>query len=227
MPNSSKLQSHVFSTYITLRYGMAILAMVFPLFLYAYGNLFHGLPLQDSMSAYYWAPDPGSSPVRVWFIGGLFALGAFFYLYKGFGWRENLALNLASVMAVGVAYFPMEWADKGVDADQLFTLHGFCAIAMFSCLAYVAWFCSHDTLPHLSDKDLVRKYVIYYRITSAMMLLSPITAFVLTAILKASGAYVFFIELVGIWAFSAYWILKSSELKTSHAEIDVLKSGSG
>jgi hypothetical protein len=48
----SALKAHIFGTYITLRFGMGILAAAFPLVLYLAGR-FHGIALQGSMSAYY------------------------------------------------------------------------------------------------------------------------------------------------------------------------------
>jgi thioredoxin reductase (NADPH) len=84
------LKKHVLSTYLTLRYGTGIIALCFPIFVYLYG-LICGVSLQNSISAYYWADGFESAPVRVWFVGVLFALASFFYLYKGFTAKENIA----------------------------------------------------------------------------------------------------------------------------------------
>src|SRR5215207_516937 len=104
------LRKHIYSTYLAQRYGMAVIAFAFPLLLYVAGKL-NGLPLQGSMSAYYWASNGGDPPVRVWFVGGLFAVGSFLMLYKGYTRREDWALNLAALFAIGVALFPMTWCD--------------------------------------------------------------------------------------------------------------------
>ncbi|HYH46436.1 MAG TPA: hypothetical protein VEG34_12195, partial [Thermoanaerobaculia bacterium] len=140
---SDKLQKHIFSTYLTLRYGIIAIGALLPLVVYGVGA-FHGVELQDSISAYYWAPDGMDAPSRNWFVGGLFAVAAFLYLYKGFSIAENIALNLAAILAVGVAIFPTEW--NCGEACGKFSLHGFCAVSMFACLAYVVWFRSRDTL---------------------------------------------------------------------------------
>ena len=103
-----ELQEHIFSTYINLRYGMAIIAAIFPVLVFAVGAL-DGVHLQNSISAYYWASGTGELRARVWFVGGLFAVATFLYLYKGFTVAENIALNLAAILAVGVAVFPMQW----------------------------------------------------------------------------------------------------------------------
>src|SRR5215204_4733048 len=91
-PNVSEdrvqLRKHMFSTYFWLRIGMLVIALAFPLVLWIVGGWLYGLQLQDSMSAYYWAPiekgeEGGDAPMRVWFVGLLFALGSCLFLYKG------------------------------------------------------------------------------------------------------------------------------------------------
>ena len=59
--------------------------------------------LAGSMSEYYWAAAGDVVPARNVFVGGLFAVSACLWLYKGFSPRENVALNLAGLFAVGVA----------------------------------------------------------------------------------------------------------------------------
>lgn len=51
---ANELQIHIFKTYLSLRYGMAIFAFAFPVLLYAIG-VYNDIPLQDSMSNYYFA----------------------------------------------------------------------------------------------------------------------------------------------------------------------------
>ena len=217
------LKEHVFSTYLSLRYGMALMGTFLPVVLYLVGVL-HGLALQDSMSAYYWAaPQGGLPPSRDWFVGGLFAIAGFLYLYKGFTVAENNALNLAAILAVGVAIFPMEW-NTTVEHDGHFSAHGFCAVSMFLCLVYVVWFRAQDTLRLLSDPGTIRRYRRTYKLVSLFMLLSPLTAFVLNSFFPGHTAYVFFIEAAGIWAFALYWWIKSTELKRSNATRKALRA---
>jgi hypothetical protein len=208
-----ELQEHVFSSYIHLRYGAAIIAALLPVVLYAVGKA-HNVDLPSSISDYYWASNPsGGFPFsRDYLVGGLFAVAAILYLYKGFSKAENIALNLAALLAVGVALFPTP-----VVANEKvgFTFHGFCAVSMFACLVFVVWFCSSDTLPLLSPAAR-RHYRQLYGSVGGVMLLSPLTAYIVNAV-NGSESYVFFIEVAGIWAFAAYWLIKGSELKKSHA----------
>jgi hypothetical protein len=210
---SDELQGHVFSTYVSLRYGLAVIGAVLPILVYVIGA-FHGVELQGSMSAYYWAPGGGQAPSRDAFVGCLFAVAACLYLYKGFTTRENVALNLAAIFAVGVAVFPTEWNCQ-VDCGR-FSVHGASAVLMFLCLVFVVWFCARDTLSLLPEPSAGR-YRMLYGAIGLVMLVSPLTAFVLNSFIGAGSSYIFFIEAAGIWAFAAYWFAKSRELRKSSA----------
>ena len=213
--DNSVIRLHFYGTYINLRLGMAAMAALLPILVYIWGR-FNDIPLQDSMSAYYWATLEKSSPVRIWFVGGLFAIGACLYVYQGFTVGENFALNFAAAFAVGVAFFPMEW-NCGSSCKPV-SAHGICAVSLFVCLTYVTWFRSRDTLQFLNDPRLEAAYRRGYAITSLVMLASPLTAVILQSILGKSGTYIFFIEAAGIWAFSVFWLVKSLEMRHSKIE---------
>jgi hypothetical membrane protein len=209
----SELQDHIFGTYVSLRYGLAAIGGLLPVTLYLVGKSY-GIELRPSMSGYYWADVPGvsggSAPARDVFVGGLFAVAACLYLYKGFTRAENLLLNTAAILAVGVAVFP-----EGREGScGWLTLHGFVAMGMFLCLALVVWTCSGDTLGLLPD-DSAARYRGVYKVIGLTMLGSPVTAFVVNA-LMGSKAFTFWIECAGIWAFAAYWFTKSRELQQSN-----------
>ena len=217
---NEKLQEHIFSTYITLRYGVVLIAALLPAIVYGVGRAF-GIALQDSISAYYWASAAGGTPSRDWLVGGLFAVAVFLYLYKGFSSLENIALNLAAIFGVGVAVFPMEW--NCPTACGKYSVHGFCAVAMFVCLVYVVWFRAGDTLTLIDDNKSRARYRRTYKAVGAVMLASPLTAFVLNSVIGTRTSYVFFIEAAGIWAFAIYWWVKSSELENSAAIVKALQ----
>lgn len=210
---ANELQDHIFSTYVTLRYGMAIVFAVFPLLLYLIGR-YHGIALENSMSHYYFAPFDNTTesifPMRVWFVGILFALGIFFYLYKGFSSKENIALNFAGGFALGVAIFPMNHG-CGNSCPPI-NLHGICAVSLFLCMAFVVWFCSKDTLRLLNNEELERRYLLSYKAAGWLMIISPVIALVFTLVLQDLKKYTFFIEASGVEAFAFYWWMKSKEL---------------
>ena len=173
------------------------------------------------MSHYYFAlsPDDVSKrgfPMRVWFVGILFAVGVFLYLYKGFSTKENLALNFAGIFALGVAVFPM--GSDCVKDCQPFSAHGACAVALFLCIAFVSLFCAKETLHLLKDEQLKARYLMRYRALGLLMIASPLVALALTLLVNDFKKYVFFIESAGVWAFSFYWWTKSQEMAHSGAE---------
>jgi hypothetical protein len=145
------LQMHVFNAYIHMRRGMAVIGIAFPIVVYLAGR-YDDVGLRHSISEYYWQAGAGADFfARTWFVGGLFALAALLFLYKGFSFLESAALNLAALFAVGVAIFPMPHDCKPY-CPRL-SLHGFCAMALFACLVYVVWFRARDTLQYLPPQE--------------------------------------------------------------------------
>lgn len=214
--NSTALGKHVLAAYTTLRFGIATIALLFPLLLGIGGYLAGDIPLQDSMSAYYHASGTTQAPMRNWFVGVLFAVGAFLYLYKGFSKAENIALNCAGIMAVGVAVFPMSWGC--VDDCSQFSMHGFCAVSFFLSIAFVSIRCASDTLHLVKDPAARKRFKLSYTVTGIAMVVSPVAAFLLTAVLRQHDRIIFFVETAGIAAFAAYWLLKSSEIAQTESD---------
>ena len=110
--DQEKLHDHIFKTYTHLRIGMALTALAFPLILLL-GGLSIGVEQQGSMSAYY------HTPMRNAFVGILFMIGPFLFLYKGFSRQENHALNFAGIFAVGIAVFPNGYLHGNAVFDKL------------------------------------------------------------------------------------------------------------
>jgi len=228
------IQKRMLATFLVLRIGVGVIGILFPILLWA-GGRYHHIELAGSMSAYYHAHagclDPkrtatcsvgdqvtGAGPMRNWFVGILFVIGAIMGLMRGFSRWEDGALDVAGVMAVGVALIPMPWTAIG----KGFSPHGFCAITFFLCIAFVCAFCSDKTLKHMplecpNRNKVIAFYRRSYRILAVAMILSPIVAYVLN-ILSLKDSFQFFAETLGIWAFGAYWLFKTAELSNSGVE---------
>ena len=76
-----QLQKHIYKTYFALRLGLCVFGFVFPVLLLGIG-WWKDIPLQVSMSAYYFAFAPPTSelrdfPGRVVYVGILFVVGFF------------------------------------------------------------------------------------------------------------------------------------------------------
>jgi hypothetical protein len=176
---------------------------------------------QNSISAYYFAPHADERvysvfPGRVLFVGILFALGSFLYLYKGFSRREDIALNFAGLFALGVAVCPM-YAEAGYIPFSN-VLHFTFAVLLFICMAYAAIFCHEETLQWVKDANLRARYKVIYHVIGWFMGLFPLVGLILAVFLGAER-HVFWIEAAGIWAFAAYWFTKSRELKNVEMEV--------
>lgn len=74
--DQEELHDHIFKTYTNLRIGIGVIALAFPLILWWAGLAISDIPLQGSMSHYY------HTPMRPVFVGVLFAIGVFLYLYR-------------------------------------------------------------------------------------------------------------------------------------------------
>ena len=218
--DAGKLQKHIFATYFNLRAGNAVLAFLFPLILW-WGGVIKGIPLQDSMSAYYHAQSTDYKSMRDFFVGILFAIGLFLYLYKGYSVKENVALNLAGIFAWGVAIFPMDWYCQ--DDCAWFSMHGFCALSLFACMAFVCIRCASGTLEEMPDGKLKDWFKRIYVITGCGMILFPAIAWFLTVIFMQYDSFVFIAEATGIGFFALYWLTKSYEVSKSHVERKALK----
>lgn len=249
--NKDELQEHMLSTYKYLRLGLGGIAIALPFFVWLVGRFWYGIPMQGSLSAYYFAePAPdladhtirswlasfqsgaidyflyflaqsdAQSPMRSWFVGALFVIGVSLFLYEGFTKRENLLLNFAGLSALGVAIFPMGHTCE--PNCPTVTLHGLFAVLTFVLTAFVAIFCSRETLEHLPDPASRERYGRWYQMIGGAMIVLPLMAFVFSGPLGYAPQVVFWVEFAGLMAFAAFWLLKSRELSRSLAERRIL-----
>jgi hypothetical membrane protein len=149
--------------------------------------------------------QPGT--MRSWFVGLLFAIGTLLYVNQGHSRKEDLALNLAGLLAVGVALVPMSWDCY----HHSFSPHGFCAVSFFLCIAFVSAICSRDTLVLIKDPKVRAKYQKTYIGLAIAMIVSPIAAYGFNFI-TSQRSPVYWAELFGIYAFAGYWCVKTREM---------------
>jgi hypothetical protein len=121
--DTQALLRHFAATYFSLRIGMALLAVAFPLLLVLMGHSRYQVDTQPSLSAYFWAVGGGlqcaSFPLRTVFAGVLVAIAMSLYAYKGYTTLENWLLNFAAICAVVVALYPERLDVKKEAADQI------------------------------------------------------------------------------------------------------------
>ena len=221
--NTSHIERHIFQSYFNLRLGMGIIGIFLPLLLWLVAYVISSQGLLSSMSAYY------HSVSRDVFVGALFAIGAAAFLYKGYSHKENIAMNLAGIFAVGVAVFPTDCPDEIArtmcEAPTFRGIHATSAILFFLMIAYVCLFRSKDTLRTVKDEARRKRFSRLYLIIGILMILLP-----LLVLIKSYGymnfigarSAVFWMEALAIWSFSAFWLLKSFEIKQTTVKPELL-----
>lgn len=229
-----RLQRHINRTYLSLRLGTAATAFLFPLILWLGGRYVADEPLQSAMSYYY------HTNMRDVFVGILFSIGSFLYLYKGFGHRENFALNVAGVLAIGIALFPTGPYDPDIARTDAFLqtplkphthyIHGTCAILFFLAIAYVCIFRAKDSLHLIRNPAVEAFYRRVYVVLGWLMIIAPAIAAVLGYFRQqifgeSENAVIFFVQSGAVWVFSAYWLVKTREFSrhTDRVEVTIVK----
>lgn len=244
-PDPNDLWRHFSATYLSIRLGLAVLSFAFPVLLWQWGRQVHALPLQPSMSAYFWAAGPddcASFPMRTIFVGILVAIGAGMFVYKGLTTLENWLLNGAGVLAAMVAFFPERLLDKDKPPTERvqklfdtcpaieqwarhqqpdFPVHYLAAVGMFVLLFLVAMFCASKSLEYLPPNPPVRKETfrrLYLSLAQAMLVVGIFGGWAVYEELSPHAT--FWLEAGEIWIFAAYWALKSYEMSLTKLQKD-------
>jgi len=147
-------------------------------------------------------------------------MGSFLFIYKGYTSREDWALNVAAVLVILVALFPMGW--NCGSACPRWSVHYLSAIGFFLCLSYVAFFEARRTLGELGDQWLQNLFDLLYWVTSACFLVLPFVALGVHWRTQSS-TLTFWLEASLIYAFALFWFIKSVELLKSEAERGALQ----
>jgi hypothetical protein len=226
---ANALQHHIASTYSDLRIGVAGVAILFPPSLWVVGEFIPALQtqFQPSMSAYY------HTPLRNIFVGCLFIIGSFLYLYRGFTRRENYLLNVAGVCAVVIAVCPTLVACNKLDVVcekrllETFMLpvpHAIAAVLFFICIAVSCIFDSKATLSLISSRTRRDLFKVLYLLYGVAMIVLPLTAAYFSYIgeraFEATDRHlVYRVEFAAVWVFAAYWITKTTEIARTGADL--------
>ena len=213
--DAGRFRSHVSSTYFTLRLSMGLSALAFPVLLSLGGWLVADLPYQPSLSDYYY------TPLGDIFVGMLIAIGASLTVYAGYSRQEDWVLNLAGVLAVAVALIPplraLTPCHYCLPLVTSSFWHGLAALSFFAAIGWICIFRAWDTLELIPNALVVRRYRRLYRLIGILMIVAPLTALVLSAVLD-EGRMVFWAEAFAVWVFAAYWLTKTYELYRSRGD---------
>ena len=196
--DSTELWKHFSDTYFSLRVGLASLGFAMPFVLYLYGKLGHGLDLQASMSAYFWAAGQdqcASFPVRTIFVGYVLpAIGVFLFALQRLRAREHpaeLRRRLRSARCDFPERLSLGEAASDLRVAQLFEncpavkawaslpswpVHYIAAVLLFVSLAVVVWFCAEKSLDYLPVDHDAAAFRRAYRAIAVAMILFPARA---------------------------------------------------
>ncbi len=201
----TEFDTDVRHTYFALRCGLGGIGALLPIVLVGWGRIC-GIPSgrMSALSAFYWLQVGAHAPLRDWFVSSLATVGICLIVYGGYGRLENWLLNVAGAAIIVVALNPMAWPP--LYAPGL-PVHETAAFVFFGLIAATVWFCAGNTL--LEDLQQVRaRWLRIYRVFAIAMAAAPLAAF----LLARKDQRIIWIEALGVWVFSAYWIVKTYEL---------------
>jgi hypothetical protein len=231
------IQKTMLSMLFWLRVGVGAAGLSLPMILVVCGEFNH-VHFADSMSAYYHVtqncPDPdslqsagqvipcsvpGQGPMRDWFVGNLFFIGAAMLLIKGFSNFEDFLLNLAGIFVICVALISVPWSSAPVPRFSLHWFHQPCAILFFVCVGLTCEFCSGKTLKYVPVRPVHGRsrafFRNWYHVFAIIMIAAPIIAFYVGLSVGHRG---FWLEAASVAAFGLYWLFKTWELSDSDIE---------
>jgi hypothetical protein len=250
---TQSIEKQIIATYFSLRVTLAVIAFVFPFRLWFGARVSQGIPLQDSMSAYYWTAPGQVCPCREDATGhclkkkevettvvenpttavGLKA-GTMRNCFVGLMFAIGFILyiykgytdreNIALNFAGVMAVCVALFPMPWDCARHPVTVHGTCAILFFLAIAYVSAFCADATLILLvGEEKLQQRYRHIYRSLAIFMLLSPLLAYSFSWIVGKNESFVYWAEVFGIYAFAMYWVVKMKEISMIHSRQQVVK----
>ncbi len=185
-PPWSATDSEFATSYAYLQQVVGVIALTLP-FVLILGNRLFGGELKGSISAYYYT-HMGS-----YFVGSLFALGVFFVSYQhrplpDYAWDNRFA-NLAGIMAIAVALFPVASNPGNASAGSktVAVFHLACAATLFALLGTFALvFFTKSGEPNLMSKQKQQRNLVYRVCGSTIF--AAIALIVVTEIIHAASA---------------------------------------
>lgn len=208
-PNEHREGQEQLISFKMLRRAIGFLGLLFPLILIIGANWIHDCPVVlQSVSGYY------HTHMRQIFVAVMVTISIFLFVYDGYDFTDSVLAKMASVFALGIAFFPTDIESNdvaclvyAVPTNQ--TLHMTSAIAFFLILTYFALFQFRKTGPGRPSIQKNRRNTIYL-ICGLLMLLSIllIGLYFLIQDKLPPFPYVFALEWIALAAFGVSWIVK-------------------
>jgi hypothetical protein len=194
-------------SYLNLRLGVGLCALVLPPLVYAIGWLNHQ-PMQSSISAYYHL-----SEARNWFVAILCSIGIFLFTYRGYP-DETKWHQVMGIAAIGVGM--IRTTLPGSKGDVLSYIHLFCACMLFGCMGVMAYhfFPRNQGQTKMTKRHRDFNSRIYRGCGRTIAAVGGIYGLwslykALTPFEEPADNWLFGVEFVCIYAFGTAWLLKS------------------
>ncbi len=214
MNNAAENEQPLVFSYLELRKAIGVLGIALPFVLAIGAATIFGTGIQSSISAYY---HTGMGDV---FVGILCVIGFFMFSYRGYKNTrcDNFAGNLACVLAVGVALFPVA-PDVGATscATNVGWVHIACAMMFFSTLTYFSLFLFTKTDQKEPSRRKLARNKVYkacgYTMGSCILLIA-VYYFLKDTLASPLKAYqpIFWLEALAILAFGVSWLTKGEAI---------------
>jgi hypothetical protein len=223
---------------LSLRKGLGLLGLALPA-VFLLGS--PGIPLQRSLSAYYYIPH-----LRDLLVGVLWAIGAFLVFYRGYStvpkpfhrlpaWlsrhmTDTKLTTLAGIGALATALLPTCETPAQCGNTFVAGLHVVGAVTFLGTLAVLSiWaFTESDTNP--KDWDTAKRWSNRVYTTCGWTILAALVAagLVLKFHITAIGPFtqpIFWLESVAIWAFGLSWLVKGEAIQALVGILQKAKTG--
>jgi hypothetical protein len=200
--------------YLTIRKAIGILGITLPIILLIGSFIFSECNrVENSISDYYY------TIMGHYLVGTLCTVALFLFSYKGYDKKDNLISNLASIFALGLAFFPTACADHDpycniltIDSSDLVNvIHNIFAALFLLSLAYFSYFIFTKSSGAPTEQKIKRNKI--FRICAWIMLVSVIIIGLVVniqwlAINLNPYKIIFLIETAALWAFGVSWVIK-------------------
>jgi uncharacterized membrane protein YiaA len=205
-------------SFVNLRRLIGILGMATPLICYIGGLFFQGLPLQSSISAYYY------TNVRDIFVGIMSSVGIFMISYRGYEHIDDLISSLTAACSFGIAVFPCALSTVSNSRVGFFQLqlpvsnilHGLFSAGFFLLLAVnsIFLFTLSDKTKEKTRRKKIRNAI--YIICGIVILIAlagiGLLNFLYTPAELDTKIILFILETILLESFGISWLIKGRTL---------------
>ncbi len=202
MEDHPKYQTHMHS-YMALRKAVGLIGMLLPfVMMLGVSLIFREDILQDSISHYY------HTGMRDLFVGALCAVALFMFFYCGYNKTDARLGNIAGVLALGVAWFPV--TPHG-EVDIIGMVHYLSAALLFGVFAIFSLLQFTKTDPGSPPTPQKLKRNIVYRTSGIVIILCILLMGLYSLFLKEHYTiplFIFWGETIALLAFGISWLVK-------------------